>query len=117
MAPGRIQTIPNAGFYALSGGKEAFIQNGSFFLANNPNYSYYWADFNGDFPENTVYVRSANSPYTVPIARAKINGHMKVGLVVAKRANFPNDDGTAAERFANYEMLVCDPWPKYQCGK
>ncbi|KAG5676535.1 hypothetical protein PVAND_006361 [Polypedilum vanderplanki] len=113
---GRIQTVGNSGIYTSISGRLAYIQNGSSFLVDNPNYSYYWVDYKGKSPNNAVRVRTATSIFSMPIGRTKINGKMNLGMVIDPSANFLNDNGID-ETHTNFEILVCDPWPKFQCGQ
>jgi hypothetical protein len=109
--PGRIQTVGETGFSVSIGGAEVYIQNGSYYLADNPNYTYYWVNYAGHTPANSVFARSTLIPYPLAAGKAKINGHMEIGFV-----SDPVMELTGV-LVRNFEVLVCDPWPKYQCGK
>jgi hypothetical protein len=115
MVPGRIQTTSKAGFYASMQRTEVYI-NSSFYLANNPNYTYYWVNFDGSIPNNVVFARSNVGAFALPITRVKENGHVKIGILIYPTGNFVNKDKTNDENLENFELLVCDPWPKYRCG-
>ncbi|KAG5667230.1 hypothetical protein PVAND_015221 [Polypedilum vanderplanki] len=112
--PGKIQIFPQSGIYFISN-KEVFRSNDSYYLVNNPNYTYYWIPANGkNPPDNTVYVRNDIGPWKFGIGRVKVNGHIKIGNIV-----HPLLVATNAEEihtlYNDYEILVCDPWPKYKC--
>ncbi|KAG5667334.1 hypothetical protein PVAND_015317 [Polypedilum vanderplanki] len=118
-SPGRIQTIKPTGIYAqTNGSKEVLYTNGSFYLANNPNYSYYWIPYDGSgkAPDNAVKVRSEIGAYALPVARVKIDGKMEIGAVALPVASFP-DGKDNYKLYGSFEFLVCDPYPKYQCGQ
>ncbi|KAG5667347.1 hypothetical protein PVAND_015330 [Polypedilum vanderplanki] len=115
--PGRVQVINNTGIYVLSQKKEVLINdNTSFYLANNLNYTYYWVDFEGTVPQNSVFSRSSNG-FFFAVTRVKRNGYVRIGYTVPPFGTFPNEDGTNDESDSNFEVLVCDPWPKYQCAQ
>ncbi|KAG5666148.1 hypothetical protein PVAND_017662, partial [Polypedilum vanderplanki] len=114
--PGRIQTVGNKGLYLAERAKAGYLPNGSYYLVDNPNYSYYWVAYNWKTPSNAVLVRSPPSPVTTAIGSLKINGHMQIGFVVDPVGNFLTENGFVTA-FTNFEILVCDPWPKYQCNQ
>ncbi|KAG5671056.1 hypothetical protein PVAND_001274 [Polypedilum vanderplanki] len=115
--PGRIQTVGKTGFYTMGKRSQAFLANGSYYLADNPNYTYYWQPFRGSLPNNAVQVRPDIGAITYPVIRVKIDGHVKIGYFVAPNSNgfFPSNDGTENEVINDFEFLVCDPVPKYHC--
>jgi hypothetical protein len=115
--PGRIQTGGESGFYATGKTGQTYLSSGSFYLADNPSYNYYWQEFKGTLPSNAVQVRSDVGALTYPVVRAKIDGKMTVGFYIAINsfAFMPSDSGNQV--LADYELLLCDPIPKYQCGK
>ncbi|KAG5667178.1 hypothetical protein PVAND_015173 [Polypedilum vanderplanki] len=112
-SPGRIQTTSPSGFYFSKGGIEAYMTNGSYYLVDNLNYSYYWINYDGNFPSNAVLVTQDVGKFLFGIARLRINGHMQVGMFLSPVAGFSGTDGLL--NYYNYEVLVCDPWPKYKC--
>jgi hypothetical protein len=68
-------------------------------------------------PNNVVYVRNKFGAFALPITRLKVNGHMQIGKMFYPVTPI-SDGGDGLDSFYhNYEYLVCDPWPKYQCGK
>ncbi|KAG5667179.1 hypothetical protein PVAND_015174 [Polypedilum vanderplanki] len=71
--PGRIQTTSPSGFYFPKGGIEAYMTNGSYYLVDNSNYSYYWVNYEGNFPSNAVFVKQDVGKFLFGIARLKIN--------------------------------------------
>ncbi|KAG5667239.1 hypothetical protein PVAND_015229 [Polypedilum vanderplanki] len=114
--PGRIQTTTPTGLFLNSGGKEIIMKNGTYYLVDNPNYTYRWGRFDNKLPENAVYVRNDVGNFHMPIARVKVNGRMKIGRMIFPAAGIANDDGI--DQFhTNSEILVCDPWPKYKCAQ
>ncbi|KAG5667241.1 hypothetical protein PVAND_015231 [Polypedilum vanderplanki] len=113
--PARIQIYPPSVTFIASTTKLVSKTNESYYLIDNPNYTYYWIPFDGTkYPSNAVYVRNDVVSWKCPIGRVKINGHMKLGNVVNPIIIALNDDGIP-NKFSDYEILVCDPWPKYKC--
>ncbi|KAG5667267.1 hypothetical protein PVAND_015254 [Polypedilum vanderplanki] len=116
-SPGRLQIIDPKGVYVTESRKEILItDNSSYYLADNLNYSYYWVNFQEKLPENAVFVRS-DGPIAIAIARVSLNGHMTIGYTIQPLALFPTNDGQSDEYVSDFEVLVCDPWPKYQCSQ
>jgi hypothetical protein len=117
MNPGRIQTVDPVGYYSANANKPLHLTNGSFYLVDNPNYTYRWVDFDGaSVPGNAVPIRNDVGPMMFLVTRVKVNGHMQIGKFTFPLAAIP-DDGGRDSYYQNYEILVCDPWPKYQCGE
>ncbi|KAG5667235.1 hypothetical protein PVAND_015225 [Polypedilum vanderplanki] len=114
--PGRIQTISPIGFYATSGNRPIYLTNGSYYLVDNPNYTYYWKPFETDLLKNTVYVRNDVGSFTMAILRTKVKGKVLVGKFLYPMAIFADEYGNDSY-FDDYEVLVCDPWPKYKCAQ
>ncbi|KAG5673077.1 hypothetical protein PVAND_003152 [Polypedilum vanderplanki] len=112
--PGRIQTTSPSGLYVNKQAKDFLMTNGSYYLANNLNYTYDWIVFDGSIPSNAVFVRNDVGSFFMLIARLKINGKMKIGWVAPPLAAFADENGNN-QFYSDYEILVCDPWPKYQC--
>ncbi|KAG5667176.1 hypothetical protein PVAND_015171 [Polypedilum vanderplanki] len=114
---GRIQTYPKSGFISNLGGKTVLITNGSYYLVDNPNYSYYWVSLNGNnLPKNAVYARNDVGSWKYGIGRVKVNGHMQVGYIVYPLL-FAMNDAEMITLYNDFEVLVCDPWPKYKCAQ
>jgi hypothetical protein len=116
MNPGRIQTVGQAGYYGANANKPLILNNGSFYLVDNPKYTYRWVDSDGSVPSNAVPIRNDIGPMTLLIARVKINGHMRIGKF-AYPVGVISDDNGIDVYYDNFEILVCDPVPKYQCGE
>ncbi|KAG5671369.1 hypothetical protein PVAND_001570 [Polypedilum vanderplanki] len=116
VSSGRIQITPNSGFYIINARKELYMANGSYYLADNPNYTYRWESFDGTLPINTVYARNDFGNFAFPIPRIQVNGRMTIGRVLFPLANVPDADLGYDVTYSDYEFLVCDPWPKYQCS-
>ncbi|KAG5667260.1 hypothetical protein PVAND_015248 [Polypedilum vanderplanki] len=115
--PGRIQVTPNAGFYTTEKFKNVYMTNGSYYLVDNPNYTYKWIEYDGENnPDNTVYVRSDIGTIAIPVVRSKIDGKTEIGRSSYPTGIFSNEK-KGEEYFSNYELLVCDPVPKYQCAQ
>ncbi|KAG5683379.1 hypothetical protein PVAND_012664 [Polypedilum vanderplanki] len=113
--PGRIQTTGQAGLYLLNKGREIYVQNGSYYLANNPNYTYNWVVFDGNLPSNAVYVRSNVGALAFPITKIKINGDTRIGFQLGDQAAIPTDTGYGSY-FQYFQILTCDPIPRYKCA-
>ncbi|KAG5667237.1 hypothetical protein PVAND_015227 [Polypedilum vanderplanki] len=112
--PGRIQIHPQKGFFLTN---NPFITNTSYYLVDNRNYNYYWVPANGNNPpNNTVYVRSDSGTWKFGIGRVKTNGQMKIGKILYPVMTVSNDNGPPSF-FNDFEILVCDPWPKYKCAQ
>ncbi|KAG5675262.1 hypothetical protein PVAND_005177 [Polypedilum vanderplanki] len=110
--PGRIQINHKSGIFTSNAGKTIFIANGSYYLVNNPNYSYYWVSFNGTgLPTNAVYARDDIGKLKHAIGRLETNGQTQIGYVTNLLLVLTNN-GNGDELFNRYEVLVCDPWPK-----
>ncbi|KAG5683382.1 hypothetical protein PVAND_012667 [Polypedilum vanderplanki] len=112
--PGRIQTTGQAGLYLLHKAKETYIQSGSYYLADNPSYTYKWVNYEGSIPSNAVNVRSGIGALYFPVTRVQISGKVKVGYQLGDQADFPTDTGNAFLDY--YEVLTCDPIPRYKCA-
>lgn len=109
---GRIQIVNKTGFYYPSSSDVGYAANGSYYLVDNPNYTYRWINFEGGkMPDNMVLARNDIGPIATPYARSKISGHTEIGWVSIPIAIFPE----AGDLYTEYELLVCDPVPKYQC--
>jgi hypothetical protein len=117
MIPGRIQTVGKAGYYSTGSAKQpGYMGNGSFYLVDNPKYTYRWVDFDGSMPSNAVPIRNELNALSLSVTRVKVNGHMRIGRLAFPVSITPDDNGVDTF-YENYEILVCDPWPKYQCGE
>lgn len=115
--PGRIQVVDDAGLYILNGGKQTLLKNESFYLADNDNYTYYWTQkVDGTLLPNSVLVLPDKGALFWTIARVQINGHWQITYEIGGRAVFPNSQG-GIDFYEDYELLVCDTIPKYQCGE
>ncbi|KAG5668897.1 hypothetical protein PVAND_016815 [Polypedilum vanderplanki] len=116
--PGRVQVIDPKGVYTIVKKKEILINDSSIrYLVDNPNYTYSWVKYDGSnsAPSNAVFVRSPVGQFSAAVARVSQNGHTKLGSFVSQRGYFPSNDGNTDEYYGNFEILVCDPWPKYKC--
>jgi hypothetical protein len=113
--PGRIEISPKPGFNVVYRKSMQTMATGGFYLADNPNYTYYWVTSSGIIPDNAVRVRTENSSISFPIARVKINGRMQIGSYLEPSVKFINEDGTSDAYYNNFEVLTCDPWPRYVC--
>ncbi|KAG5672141.1 hypothetical protein PVAND_002295 [Polypedilum vanderplanki] len=114
--PGRIQTTSPSSFYTISAGKESFMSNGSFYLADNPNYSYYWVPCSGEIPSNVVLINQPVGLLSMGISRVKVNGKMLIERFLLPVSQSPGTDGMLTSYY-DFEILVCDPWPKYKCAQ
>ncbi|KAG5667263.1 hypothetical protein PVAND_015251 [Polypedilum vanderplanki] len=112
--PGRIQISSPTGFYLTN---SIYATNGSYYLVDNPNYTYFWTPFDGfNLPNNTVYARNDIGNWKYGIGRIKINGKMKIGKILYPLMILPNENGVDS-LFNDFEVLVCKPEPKYQCAQ
>lgn len=116
MRPGRIQVVDDAGLYILNGGKQTLLKNETFYLADNDNYTYDWKQFDGTYFLNQVTVTPDRGAMYFPVARVQVNGHWQIVTESGGRAMVPNSHG-GFDFYSNYEVLVCDTIPKYQCGE
>jgi hypothetical protein len=109
--PGRIQTTTAAGIYAIEKGTETLFQNNSFYLANNPSYTYSWVSFSGALPTNAVKVRNPVGSMAFAVTRLpRIYNETRIGMFMGKEAYFPNANGIAGF-YNTYEVLTCNPVP------
>ncbi|KAG5668129.1 hypothetical protein PVAND_016081 [Polypedilum vanderplanki] len=115
--PGRIQTVGASGLYTVQKGAEFYVQNGSYYLVDNPNYTYKWKQFDGKLPDNAVNVRNNVGNLYFAVTRIKTDGRVRIGKFMGLEAEFPTLDGTSTKFYNDYEVLTCDPHPKYQCGQ
>ncbi|KAG5667256.1 hypothetical protein PVAND_015245 [Polypedilum vanderplanki] len=85
----------------------------------NPNYTYRWENYDilQPPPHNAVLVRISTTNVVTGIARVQTNEHIKIGFLAPPIAYFPAYDGESDEMHYNFEILVCDPWPKYKCAQ
>lgn len=115
--PGRIQIVDQTGFYSTGKGGQTYLANGSYYLADNLNYTYYWSVYKGELPSNAVHVRPLVGAFTFPVVRAKVDGKTKIGYFISPNplGFFPSENGN--EMLSDFEFLVCDPIPKYPCSK
>jgi hypothetical protein len=114
--PGRIQAGLDAGIYTVEKGSEKYFQSNSFYLANNPSYTYRWVSMSGTLPTNAVKVRNPVGSMAFAVTRLKIDGLTRIGMFMGKEAYFPTaNGGTAFYNF--YEVLTCSPIPRYTCCK
>ncbi|KAG5667240.1 hypothetical protein PVAND_015230 [Polypedilum vanderplanki] len=114
--PGRIQTISPTGFYSANANKPVYLTNGSYYLVDNPNYTYTWIQYNKIIPSNLVYVRNDIGAFAIPIAKIKINGKIKIGKFLYPTAAIADENGNDFY-YEDFKVLVCDPWPKYKCAQ
>jgi hypothetical protein len=115
--PGRIQTFSPIGFYTLNYNIETYFQNGSYYLEDNPNYTYYWVPFISlPHIERRVKVYDDVGNYATTVSRLSVDGVTNVGRVGYIAGILPDEDGVGTI-YRSFELLVCDPWPRYQCGQ
>ncbi|KAG5667238.1 hypothetical protein PVAND_015228 [Polypedilum vanderplanki] len=116
--PGRLQIIDKKGIYLLHKKTEVYLNDSSvYYLLNNHHYTYKWVTYDGNNKvlQNAVFTKNSNRSLKLPIARVKTNGHIHIGFFVSPIAYFPTNDGKDDEVHIDFEILVCDPWPKYKC--
>ncbi|KAG5672871.1 hypothetical protein PVAND_002959 [Polypedilum vanderplanki] len=115
--PGRIQISPKSGLIFTSNGQTFFNTNASYYLVDNLNHTYYWVPFDGNtLPNNTVYVRNEVGSWKYGIGRIKVNGHTEIGKIAYPLMFIPDNMGYESA-YTDYEVLVCIPEPKFQCGQ
>ncbi|KAG5683061.1 hypothetical protein PVAND_012367 [Polypedilum vanderplanki] len=118
---GRIQIVNQKGVY-MDHKKSSFFLNDSsvHYLVDNPNYTYRWVpnDHSGMPPQNSVFVKSSSvGNFQLAVAKVKINGQTIIGFFAPPIAFFPTIDGNNDEMRFDFDILVCDPWPKYKCAQ
>lgn len=118
--PARIQTAqPGRGAYMEKSKKSFFVKSGGFFLADNPNYHYYWAEASEAISySNAVSISlSGSGGFVVSIGRLQIDGQTRIGLYhETPGLLFVGSDGIARNAL-HAQILLCDPKPANPCGK
>ncbi|KAG5667234.1 hypothetical protein PVAND_015224 [Polypedilum vanderplanki] len=119
--PGRLQIVDKKGIFIDHRKSNFFINDSTVhYLVDNPNYTYYWVNYDrsGMPPQNAVSVKSSELVnFPIAVIRAKIDGHMDVGMFITPLGYFRTNDENGDEMRYDFEILVCDPWPKYKCAQ
>jgi hypothetical protein len=66
-------------------------------------------------PENSVFARNDVGAFAFPIGRVSVDNQVHVGKVAYPVLSVSDGEGREAY-FHDFDMLVCDPWPRHRCG-
>ncbi|KAL7012783.1 hypothetical protein ACKWTF_015046 [Chironomus riparius] len=116
--PSRIQTVSPVGAYYLDDLEEEHCRNHSYYLVDNPKYKYYWVDVVGnEYIKNSVAVSQDSGPFRFPIGKAILNGKTIIGLTDGVGGLIYPDKNGDQHVVVQYQVLACDPVPKYKCAQ